>query len=87
MTRRGARLSRCSLRNRFRLDVVDGVAGVCRSSMGELHLDIIKTKLSRDLKINVNVGTPRVAYKEAISFIILVIMLIVRPTGLFGGRS
>ena len=37
------------------------------AGMGELHLDIIKTKLIRDLKINVNVGTPRVAYKEAIS--------------------
>jgi len=37
------------------------------AGMGELHLDIIKTKLVRDLKINVNVGTPRVAYKESIS--------------------
>ncbi|MEM6447060.1 MAG: branched-chain amino acid ABC transporter permease [Cyanobacteria bacterium J06642_2] len=27
------------------------------------------------------------AYKEAVAFVILVIMLIVRPTGLFGGRS
>lgn len=37
------------------------------AGMGELHLDIIKTKLIRDLKIGVNVGTPRVAYKESIS--------------------
>jgi elongation factor G len=37
------------------------------AGMGELHLDIIKTKLVRDLKIGVNVGKPRVAYKEAIS--------------------
>ena len=37
------------------------------AGMGELHLDIIKTKLIRDLKVNVNVGTPRVAYKESIS--------------------
>ena len=35
--------------------------------MGELHLDIIKTKLVRDMKIGVNVGTPRVAYKESIT--------------------
>ncbi|MEO1133681.1 MAG: branched-chain amino acid ABC transporter permease [Cyanobacteria bacterium J06639_1] len=27
------------------------------------------------------------AYKEAVAFVILVVMLIVRPTGLFGGRS
>jgi len=35
--------------------------------MGELHLDIITTKLRRDMKINVNVGRPRVAYKETIA--------------------
>jgi len=36
------------------------------SGMGELHLDIIKTKLVRDLKIGVEVGKPQVAYREAI---------------------
>jgi elongation factor G len=35
--------------------------------MGELHLEIITTKLTRDMKIGVNVGKPRVAYKEAIT--------------------
>ncbi|MCC7193588.1 MAG: elongation factor G [Phycisphaeraceae bacterium] len=35
--------------------------------MGELHLDIIRTKLTRDMKVGVNVGKPRVAYKEAIA--------------------
>ena len=37
------------------------------AGMGELHLEIITTKLTRDLKIGVNVGQPRVAYKEAIT--------------------
>ena len=37
------------------------------AGMGELHLDIIKTKLVRDMKVGVNVGTPRVAYKESIA--------------------
>lgn len=37
------------------------------SGMGELHLDIIKTKLVRDMKINVEVGKPRVSYREAIT--------------------
>jgi elongation factor G len=37
------------------------------AGMGELHLDIITTKLTRDMKIGVNVGKPRVAYKEAIN--------------------
>ena len=37
------------------------------AGMGELHLEIITTKLTRDMKIGVNVGKPRVAYKEAIT--------------------
>ncbi|MFA7237045.1 MAG: elongation factor G [Phycisphaeraceae bacterium] len=37
------------------------------AGMGELHLDIIKTKLVRDLKIPVNTGKPRVAYRESIT--------------------
>ncbi len=36
------------------------------AGMGELHLDIIKTKLTRDMKVGVNVGKPRVAYRESI---------------------
>ena len=35
--------------------------------MGELHLEIIKDKLIRENKLNVLVGKPRVAYREAIS--------------------
>ena len=37
------------------------------SGMGELHLEIVKNKLMRDLKIGVNVGTPRVSYRETIT--------------------
>ena len=37
------------------------------SGMGELHLEIIKNKLVRDMKINVNVGKPKVSYREAIT--------------------
>lgn len=37
------------------------------SGMGELHLEIIKNKLVRDMNIGVNVGTPRVSYREAIT--------------------
>ncbi len=37
------------------------------SGMGELHLDIIKTKLVRDMKIGVEVGKPQVAFREAIT--------------------
>ncbi|HVZ93675.1 MAG TPA: elongation factor G [Phycisphaerales bacterium] len=37
------------------------------SGMGELHLEIIKNKLVRDMKINVEVGKPKVSYREAIT--------------------
>ncbi|MFG0329481.1 MAG: elongation factor G [Phycisphaerales bacterium] len=35
--------------------------------MGELHLEIIKNKLVRDMKIGVEVGKPRVTYRETIT--------------------
>jgi elongation factor G len=34
------------------------------SGMGELHLEIIVDRLLREFKVEVNVGTPQVAYKE-----------------------
>ena len=37
------------------------------AGMGELHLEIIKNKLVRDMKIGVEVGRPRVSYREAIA--------------------
>ncbi len=37
------------------------------SGMGELHLEILQHRLIRDMKVNVRVGKPRVAYKEAIT--------------------
>ena len=35
--------------------------------MGELHLEIIKNRLVRDMKIGVNVGQPKVSYRESLS--------------------
>ncbi len=35
--------------------------------MGELHLEIIANKLKRDMKVDVIVGKPKVAYKETIT--------------------
>jgi elongation factor G len=37
------------------------------AGMGELHLEILKLRLTRDYKVDVNVGKPKVAYKEAIT--------------------
>ena len=36
------------------------------AGMGELHLEIIKNKLTRDMKIGCDVGKPRVSYRETI---------------------
>uniref|UniRef100_UPI0040567139 elongation factor G n=1 Tax=Candidatus Electronema sp. TaxID=2698783 RepID=UPI0040567139 len=37
------------------------------SGMGELHLEIIVDRLVREFKVAANVGTPQVAYKEAVT--------------------
>ncbi len=37
------------------------------SGMGELHLEVLQHKLTRERKVDVRVGKPRVAYKEAIT--------------------
>jgi elongation factor G len=37
------------------------------AGMGELHLEILKMRLTRDYKVDVIVGKPKVAYKEAIT--------------------
>ncbi len=36
------------------------------AGMGELHLEILRNKLVRDMKVDVLVGRPKVAYKETI---------------------
>ena len=37
------------------------------AGMGELHLEILRLKLTRDHSVEVNVGRPKVAYKETIT--------------------
>lgn len=37
------------------------------SGMGELHLDIIVDRLSREFKVEANIGKPQVAYREKIT--------------------
>jgi len=50
----------------FRSHYDDETGQTIISGMGELHLEIIKNRLVRDMKIGVEVGKPRVSYREAI---------------------
>ncbi len=50
----------------FRFHYDDQTGQTIIAGMGELHLDIIVTKLRRDMKVGVQVGKPRVAYRESI---------------------
>ncbi len=51
----------------FRSSFNDETGETIIAGMGELHLEIVKNKLIRDMKIGVKVGTPRVSYRETIT--------------------
>ena len=51
------------------------------SGMGELHLEILQHNLIREKGVNIRVGKPRVAYKEAISKAVEAEGKFVRQTG------
>ncbi len=51
----------------FQVKTNEETAQTIISGMGELHLDIIVDRMKREFKVEANVGTPQVAYKETIS--------------------
>lgn len=51
----------------FRVRSDDTTAQTIIAGMGELHLDIIVDRLLREFKVQANIGTPRVAYRESIT--------------------
>ena len=63
----------------YRTDLETGQTVI--SGMGELHLEVLEHKLVKDMKVNVRVGKPRVAYKEAITHTARAEAKFVRQTG------
>jgi elongation factor G len=51
------------------------------SGMGELHLEVLQHKLIREKGVNVRIGKPRVAYKEAITTVAEAEGKFIRQTG------
>ncbi|MBT4936893.1 elongation factor G, partial [Candidatus Peregrinibacteria bacterium] len=51
----------------FQVYTDDETGQVIMSGMGELHLDILVDRMKREFKVEANIGTPQVAYRETIS--------------------
>ena len=51
----------------FKTSVDRQTGQILISGMGELHLEILRNKLIRDMAVPVKIGKPRVAYKETIT--------------------
>lgn len=50
----------------FQANYDDQTGQTIIAGMGELHLEILRNKLTRDMKVDVVVGKPKVAYKETV---------------------
>lgn len=51
----------------FKLSYNNETGQTLIAGMGELHLEIVADRLSREFKVNFNIGKPEVAYKETIT--------------------
>jgi len=65
----------------FRVKVDEQTGQTIISGMGELHLEILVDRLSREFKVQANVGKPQVAYKETITKPVRAEGLFVRQIG------
>jgi len=65
----------------FRRHTDEETGQLILSGMGELHLEIVTHRLERDFKIGVNVGRPRVSYKQRIRRAIEIEGRFIRQTG------
>jgi elongation factor G len=51
----------------FRIKVDDETNQTLLSGMGELHLEVLCDRLKREYKVDVNVGSPQVSYRETVT--------------------
>ncbi|MFP6570798.1 MAG: elongation factor G [Dehalococcoidia bacterium] len=65
----------------LRLSTDEETAQVVLAGMGELHLDVIVERMRREFGLDVNVGSPRVAYRETVTRISEAQGRLVRQTG------
>ncbi len=65
----------------FRVTYNEETGQTIVSGMGELHLEVIVSRLTREFKVGVKVGRPRVAYKETITAPVDIESRFIRQTG------
>ena len=51
----------------FRVSTNEETAQTIISGMGELHLEVLKDRLLREFRVQANVGSPQVSYRESIA--------------------
>jgi len=65
----------------FRWKMDDETGQMIVSGMGELHLDIIKSRMLREYSVDAQFGEPKVAYKETMKQAVTVESRFIRQTG------
>ena len=65
----------------FKVSLNEETGQTIISGMGELHLEILITRLMREFNVRANVGKPQVAYKETISIPVEAEGKFIRQTG------
>ncbi len=65
----------------FRVKMNEETGQLIISGMGELHLEVLKNRMLREFKVDANVGSPRVAYKETLGRAVLIEEKFIQQTG------
>ncbi|MDB4837797.1 elongation factor G [Marinomonas sp.] len=65
----------------FRVETHEETGQTIISGMGELHLDILVDRMSREFKVEANIGNPQVSYREKIRKEVVINHKFVRQSG------